>query len=86
MSDVWPRFVACPQTRRLGAKRLPCGDLRAIGWKPDGPPSHYVCTHCYTKWTNDHVASLTKARSHVAKIPRPEPHDEPELPGFEGRA
>lgn len=80
--EVWPRLVTCPLTRRLSGKHVPCGDLRAIGWRPIGPPAYYVCTHCLTKWPTEHVRSLIKARARVAKPTEPEPHTEPMLPGM----
>lgn len=82
MAAAWPRLVTCPLTRRLNKKRVPCGNLQAIGWNPEGPPAYYRCTHCRTKWTSRDVGALIKARSHVSLFVLPEPYVAPELPGF----
>ena len=82
MAEAWPRLVACPMTRRLNKKRVPCGNLRAVSWRPDAPPAGYVCTHCRTKWTTHDVGALIKARNHAVNSTTPEQYVAPELPGF----
>lgn len=82
--DPWPQSVPCPKPRPGGR---PCGQLRAVGWRRDGPPHHYVCNRCYAIWSSEHVRALVKARAHVAEIREEMAGDRPEqatLPGLEG--